>query len=104
GALLYEPAALGWHIHRREASALRRQITNNGRSFGAYLLTCIANHSIPTADVAAFPAFAWKFGWLLRRLARPGRLPRPLLLVALGGALLSPLSYLRAQRRVKTIQ
>ena len=104
GALLYEPAALVWHIHRREASALRRQITNNGRSFGAYLITCIANRSVPIADIAAFAAFDWKFGWLLRRLARPGRLPRSLVLAELWGALLSPLAYLRARRRVKAIQ
>lgn len=102
--LLYEPAALVWHIHRREVSALRRQITNNGRSFGAYLITCIANRSVPTADVAAFAAFDWKFGWLLRRLARPGRLPRSLVLAELWGALLSPLAYLRAQRRVKAMK
>jgi len=104
GALLYEPAALVRHIHRREASALRRQITNNGRSFGAYLITCAANRSVPIATIAFFAAFDWKFGWLLRRLVRPGRLPRSLVLAELWGALLSPLAYLRAQRRVKAIQ
>lgn len=103
-ALLYEPAALVWHIHRRDAPALRRQITNNGRSFGAYLITCVANRSASKTAIASFATFDWKLGWLLRRLVRPGRLPRSLVLAEMWGALLSPLAYLRARRRVKAIK
>ncbi len=102
-ALRYEPAALVWHTHRRDLAALRRQLFNNGRSFGAYLLTCAARRSVPLGSIAAFALFDWAGGWLLRRLLIPGKLPRSLVLAEILGAILSPLAYWRAHRRVKNM-
>lgn len=102
-SLLYEPAAIVWHLHRRDHAGLRRQLFNNGRSFGAYLLTCAANRTVPVGQVASFALRNWLYWALLRRVARPGWLPRSLVLAELRGALVSPLAYWRAVRRIKTI-
>ena len=37
--ILYDPAALVWHVHRRSPLILRRQLFDNGRGFGSYLIT-----------------------------------------------------------------
>ncbi len=38
--LHYDPSALVWHTHRRQFAALHRQVYDNGRSFGCYLIRC----------------------------------------------------------------
>lgn len=96
-ALVYEPAALVWHAHRREMEGLRRQLFDNGRSFGCYLLTCARNRTVSRARLAQFALGTWLWRWLLRRTIRPGRLPRSLVLAELQGALASPYYYLRSR-------
>ncbi|MFN8467352.1 MAG: glycosyltransferase [Caldilineaceae bacterium] len=103
-SLLYEPAAIVWHIHRRDRAGLRRQLFDNGRSFGAYLLTCTANRTAPGGQVASFALRNWLYWALLRRLVRPGWMPRALVLAELQGALVSPLAYWRAVRRIKVMK
>lgn len=103
-SLLYEPAAIVWHIHRRDRTGLRRQMFDNGRSFGAYLLTCAANRTVPTGQVVSFALRNWLYWALLRRVVHPGWLPRALVLAELRGALVSPWAYWRAVRRIKTME
>lgn len=76
--LRYEPAAYVWHRHRRDISALKRQIFNNGRSFPAYLMTIVRNDPQKVWAVAGFGLYHWFWGWLVRRLIRGvvGRDPR----------------------------
>jgi len=69
-ALRYEPAAVVRHAHRREDSALSRQIYNNGRSFAAYLLTIWRNQPGKRVAVLRFAALGWLWDWLLKRLLR----------------------------------
>jgi GT2 family glycosyltransferase len=102
-SLLYEPSAVVWHYHRREMAGLHCQIFDNGRSFGAYLLTCAANKTTPAHELLLFVSVNWLGGWLLRRLIRPGPLPRSLVWAELRGALYSPVAYRRAIQRVKAI-
>jgi len=103
-SLLYEPAAIVWHIHRRDRAGLRRQLFDNGRSFGAYLLTCAANRTVPPGQVASFALRNWLYWALLRRLVHPGWLPRALVLAELRGAFVSPLAYWRAVRRIRVME
>jgi glycosyltransferase involved in cell wall biosynthesis len=65
--LRYEPAAYVYHVHRRDRSALMRQIENNGRSFPAYLLTVLRNDPDQRGAVISFALRQWLWGWLVKR-------------------------------------
>jgi glycosyltransferase involved in cell wall biosynthesis len=95
--LVYEPAALVRHLHRIDMKSLRDQLRDNGRSFGCYLLTCARNRTVRRASIAAFLVRDWLRPWILRRLRRPGVMPRSLILAELAGMLGSPFAY-RATR------
>jgi glycosyltransferase involved in cell wall biosynthesis len=95
--LVYEPEMLVWHYHRPAMDDLRRLVVNNGRSFGAYLLTCIRNRTVGIGVVARFVAASWIGGWIVPRLLRPAGFPRALVLAELGGAVQSPIAYYRSQ-------
>jgi GT2 family glycosyltransferase len=99
--LVYEPAALVWHTHRRELPALRRQLYDNGRGFASYLLTCARNRSISRRVILQFAIRSWLAGWILPRLTRPGRLPRRLVAAELAGALRGPWAYHAAQAHAR---
>jgi hypothetical protein len=83
---------------------LHRQLFDNGRSFGAYLLTCARRGSLPWHTIAVFALLDWGIGWHARRLLRPGGFPRSLVLAELAGALFSPWAYLRAVWRIKKLE
>lgn len=99
-AIRYEPAARVRHHHRREMPELARQLRENGRSFGVYLLLAWRAGGVGRGAVAL--AAAHWCAWLLGRLARGllGRHPLPpaLLWAELRGALEAPAAY-RAYRR-----
>ena len=38
-AIAHEPAALGWHVHRRDEESLRRQVFGYGSGLSAYAFT-----------------------------------------------------------------
>jgi GT2 family glycosyltransferase len=101
--LVYEPAALVWHIHRRSVSGLRRQLLDNGRGFGSYLLTCFRNRTVSRISVVRFAIWDWLGWWLLRRLLRPRGFPRRLIMAELLGAIHSPIAYLVAQAHARKI-
>jgi GT2 family glycosyltransferase len=96
--LVYEPAALVWHQHRRQTAGLRRLIFDNGRSFGGYLLTSMRKETLSRGSILYFAVRHWLWAWLIYRLLKPGRRqPRSLVWIELSGALASPLAYLLAQ-------
>jgi glycosyltransferase involved in cell wall biosynthesis len=95
---VYEPDALVRHAHRRTEAELRRQLFDNGRGFGCYLLTCLRRGTVGWRAVLAFCAREWIGAWLLARLLRPNGMPRNLVLVELAGALVSPFAYVSSRR------
>jgi hypothetical protein len=101
-ALRYAPAAMVRHQHRRDLDALRRQLYQNGRAFGVYLLKIWVRRSVPRRHVIRFAA-GWFSGWLLARLiaCTLGRLRFPLALVLaeLEGALHAPWAWYQVCRR-----
>jgi len=103
GTIVYEPAAIVWHTHRRSEAMLRRQLRDNGRGFGSYLLTCARNRTVSRPALLRFALTEWIGWWLLRRVVRPGRLGRRFVVVELAGALASPVAYLRARRQARRI-
>jgi glycosyltransferase involved in cell wall biosynthesis len=69
-ALRYEPTATVYHLHRRDYASLRRQIYNNGRDFGAYLLTVARNYPHRRRSVLWCTLRWWLWDTLLRRLLK----------------------------------
>lgn len=96
GAVLrYEPTACVRHHHRRDLAALRRQIRDNGRSYGVYLLKAWRERSVPRPAVArfAFGWSAWLAGRLLLGLLGRHRLPLFLLWEEVRGAFEAPSAF-----------
>lgn len=102
--IVYEPAALVWHRHRREWSALVNAIRGYGTGVYAILTHRLLRHH----DLGA-PRLA--LGWLryqLRDLWRawrryPGSAPPGLHLAELRGCLEGPKAYFAAQRYARTV-
>ncbi|MCU0547126.1 MAG: glycosyltransferase [Oscillatoriaceae cyanobacterium Prado104] len=99
----YEPRAFVWHVHRRSGEALSKQLQDNGRGFGAYLLTCDRNRTVPRLEIIKFALSQWLGWWLLKRLRYPGWFPRKLILSELLGALQSPFAYWQAQFQARRL-
>jgi O-antigen biosynthesis protein len=101
-ATVYEPRAVNRHRHRIDYAGLERQIFGWGTGMYAFL----------TRSMLAFPGAWWVLtlfgarglGSLLVQLARPGNVPRRLMLAQLKGALGGPLRYFRARAEVRRIE
>lgn len=102
--LIYTPAMIVWHTHRRYLPSLHQQIYDNGRSFGCYLLTCFRNRSVSTISILKFFLYNWLFQWIVRNLVFPPRkLPRYFALVELAGMISSPFAYRATQACAKRV-
>lgn len=102
--LVYAPEALVWHRHRRESSALSRQLDGWGRGFWAHV------DRSRRAYPGELPAFSALGRWWWRRWAAPrvvrsalGRTPysRILPIAEVRGALGGPRAYAAAVRQVE---
>ncbi len=98
-AIRYEPSARVYHVHRRDAAGLRRQLQANGRCYGVYLRKLW--HAGQLSRWAIF-RYAVEWGvWLVGRSVRclfiRGPLPRTMVWAELWGALHAPWAY-RATR------
>ena len=101
--ILYQPAAFVWHQHRRDREGLNRQIFNNGRSFGVYLLKIRKAGSVSGLSLLSYIWHDWWGGWLLPRIGRsirrrPGAAP-DLVWLELRGLLTAPWAYYETYRR-----
>jgi GT2 family glycosyltransferase len=101
--IVYDPAALSWHRHRREWRELRAAVRGYGTGVWAYLTA----HLLRGESRAAVVALRW-LAWQLIDLARAVTLGSPRLradLVAaeLRGCLAGPGAYLRSRRRRRAI-
>jgi cellulose synthase/poly-beta-1,6-N-acetylglucosamine synthase-like glycosyltransferase len=88
-ALVYEPAALVRHRHRRTYPELRTQIANNGIGFYAYLTRTARAYPDERLQALRLGAW-WLWWWNLRRLAAGllgrGRVPLDLVIAELKGS------------------
>jgi len=102
--LVYEPNMLIWHKHREQIPALRKQIYDNGRSFGCYLMTCYRHRSVSLFSIVKFLLVNYLSFWILKNLIHPPRqLPRYMPIIELYGMLTSPFAYRASQIRAKEI-
>ena len=84
-AFAYAPDAFVWHQHRSEAAALERQLADNGSGFAAYLLTAARKKTVARYKIFGFALNDWFYCWFVKRLIRPGRHHRKLVLAELKG-------------------
>jgi GT2 family glycosyltransferase len=98
--IVYDPAALSWHRHRRTFEELRA--TFYGYGVGVY--ATFTRHLLHERELGVLKL---AFGWFRHGqapalvgavLKRPGSVPLPLVLAELRGCLAGPGAYLRARR------
>jgi GT2 family glycosyltransferase len=100
--IVYDPAALSWHRHRRSMEELRETL----RGYGTGVYAMWTRALIEGREYGVFKqALAWlRYGQvpeLARALARrPRRMPLPLLAAEWRGCLQGPLAYFAARRQV----
>ena len=103
--LVYEPSMLVWHYHRTQTSALKKQIYDNGRSFGCYLINCFRNKTVSRWTILQFFISEWLFKWNLRNLfRRRKKIPASFTLAELMGMLSSPIAYIKTRNNDKAIR
>jgi glycosyltransferase involved in cell wall biosynthesis len=99
--LVYEPAAIARHRHRRTHEELRIQLTNHGMGFYAFAVRSVLAYPQQRRSFVTF-SFWWLLRWIIRRLLvsmiRPGRFPAGLVLDELRGGLIGLVRYPRARR------
>ena len=98
--VVYEPAALVWHRHRRDWNGLRNTLYSYGVGVYAWWTRCLLVEGELTVLMLAIRWFWHHYVKNLIRAAlrRPGHMPLDLALAEFRGALAGPRSYLRARR------
>jgi GT2 family glycosyltransferase len=105
--LVYEPAAMVRHCHRRDYAQLRSQLANNGIGLYSYFVRSALAY--PEMRIAIIRFGLWWFWWwhlrrLLRGFIRPNGLPRDLILAELFGVFAGLVRYPRARRVAARIE
>lgn len=100
-ALVYEPAAMVRHRHRRDYASLKKQIANNGIGFYSYLVRTA--QAYPDERSALLRLGTWWLWWwntrrLLRAIVRPGAFPIDLIFAEFKGSFIGLRRYGAARR------
>ncbi len=96
GVARYEPMAIVRHHHRRDMGALQRQLNDNGRAFGVYLLQrwrAAPGQRGAVVRYALGTWLAWMVGRFLNTLRRRERLPLRMQSAEWTGALRAPFAW-----------
>jgi hypothetical protein len=102
--IAYEPQAYVWHRHRRDMSALRRQIYAYAKGHVAYQLTTLTRNQ----DWRAVSRLAFElprvYLWRLRtRIQRRSNYPTGLVLLEIAGTIAGPLAWWQSRRRARRL-
>lgn len=104
--LVYEPAALVRHRHRRDYSQLRSQLRNNGIGFYAYLVRSALAYPEERHALLLLGVW-WLWWWNIRRwllsLVQPLPVPRDLIQAEVWGSLLGLTRYQKSRRSVAPV-
>ena len=105
--LVYEPAAIVRHRHRRSDAELRTQIANNGVGFFSYLARTAAAYPDERPAVMRL-GVSWLWWWNVRRLlrsfVRTEHVPRTLIVAELKGSIVGLGRYARARQLSRRIE
>jgi hypothetical protein len=104
--LVYEPAALVWHRHRRDYDAFRSQMRDYGIGRSAFLLRTAFAYPARRLAICRFwsASMRQRLLRLVRTLARPRSVGRDLLIADVGGAFLGLGRYWSARRIAAEIE
>jgi GT2 family glycosyltransferase len=102
--IVYEPAALSWHRHRRSWAELEDTLSGYGTGvYAMWTRSLMVDREWPAIKVALSWLRHGQVPELLRAIARrPGHLPLRLLLAEWRGCLRGPGAYLTSRRRLPT--
>jgi GT2 family glycosyltransferase len=105
-AIAYEPAALVWHIHRREFADLRRQMIGYGSGLTAYACKQLTSRQTARDALRRMPAGLAVMATVPTRGsvghgARAARSSRTLRAAEARGLVAGPLRYLRGRRALE---
>ena len=105
-AARYQPSAIVWHHHRATTADLRRQMVDNGRAFGVYLLVRLRDGRVPRGEVVRYVArwVSWLLWRIPRRFLRREKMPIPFIVAELWGALQAPYAYVRTHARDRKVR
>lgn len=104
GVLVYEPAAIVRHWHRREFADLRRQAFGYGVGLGAYLFAAMWSEpaAVPYMLRRTIPALRHLLdATSVKNLPRSRTFPRELIWRERLGVVVGPFAYLRSRMRVR---
>jgi len=100
--LVYEPAAMVRHRHRRDFAHLHTQIKNNGIGFYSYLVRNAIEYPEERCGLAKFAAW-WLWHWNFRRWInskfKPTKIPRELISSECLGTFVGLFRYPKAKQR-----
>lgn len=100
--IVYEPTAFVWHKHRRDLSALRRQLYNYSKGFTSYNLTTLlrdGDFRVLANLLVYLPLYHLKR--IYYRLRGWSNYPISLILLEISGNLAGPWSLWQSYRRVR---
>ena len=104
--LVYEPAAIVRHVHRRTYADLKTQLANNGIGLYSYFVRSASAYPRERAAIARF-GLRWFWQWNVRRLALAlvGRVQFPidLVLAELRGSIVGLWRYPQARRQAMVV-
>jgi GT2 family glycosyltransferase len=104
--LVYEPAAMVRHRHRRDFEHLHTQIANNGIGFYSHLVRNAIEFPEERRGLAKL-AWWWLREWNLRRWLqskfRPVEIPHELISAELKGSFIGLLRYPKAKKRARAL-
>jgi len=96
GTIAYEPASLVWHMHRRDESALVRQMYGYGAGLTAFVFKHLASQRTRRDLACRLPAGSWRLLSSARDAQRSAPVARRARAMELRGMLAGPFDYVRA--------
>jgi GT2 family glycosyltransferase len=102
--LVYEPAALVHHWHRRDYAGLRRQAYGYGVGLTAYLTKTLVDNPLRVFDFVRKAPYGLRFALKLRsanHLPKQSDYPSELTRLERRGMLYGPIAYLRSRSRLR---
>lgn len=104
--IVYDPAALSWHRHRRTWPELRQVLRGYGTGvYAAWTHLLVAHREFIVPKLAVGWFLHTQLPNLLRSLLRrPGSIPLDLLIAELRGCLEGPWAYLEARRELRWME
>lgn len=105
--LVYEPAAIVRHRHRRDYASLHRQLTDHGIGFSSYVTRSVLAYPNQLRNFLWFTRW-WLWWWILRRIVRslisPASFPIELILAELKGGVKGLTRYRPSARQADRIK